>query len=108
MSCAKRALSVSRASRVGTASGIRGYCAYPHRDVEVADMPPPAHSPVRRQVCNALLMVRPTAFGYNAETAQTNRFQHAAGADAAAEVSARALAEFDAFAAALTSEGMPV
>lgn len=71
-------------------------------------MPPPAQSPIRRQVCNALLMVRPKAFGYNSETAQTNRFQHAAGADAAADVAARALAEFDAFAAALASEGIPV
>ncbi len=60
------------------------------------------------QVCNALLMVRPKAFGYNAETAQTNRFQHAAGAEATADVAARALAEFDAFAAALASEGIPV
>jgi hypothetical protein len=50
-------------------------------------------------------MVRPQAFGYNAETARTNRFQHAGES---ADVAARALAEFDAFAAGLASEGIPV
>lgn len=53
-------------------------------------------------------MVRPKAFGYNAETARTNRFQHAAEAEQASDVSARAVAEFDVFAAALASEGIPV
>ncbi len=53
-------------------------------------------------------MVRPKAFGYNAETARTNRFQHEAAMDGAADVAARALAEFEAFAAALASEGIPV
>lgn len=55
------------------------------------------------QVCSAILMVRPKAFGYNAETAQTNRFQKPGEAG---DVAARALAEFDAFAAALASEGI--
>jgi hypothetical protein len=57
------------------------------------------------QVCSALLMVRPKAFGYNAETAQTNRFQQPGSAG---DVAARAMAEFDAFAAALASEGITI
>jgi hypothetical protein len=50
-------------------------------------------------------MVRPKAFGFNAQTAASNRFQHAG---AGADVPSRALAEFDAFAAALASEGVRV
>jgi hypothetical protein len=50
-------------------------------------------------------MVRPKAFGYNAETAQTNRFQQPGGAG---DVATRAMAEFDAFAAALASEGITI
>jgi hypothetical protein len=53
-------------------------------------------------------MVRPKAFGYNAETARTNRFQHEIAGSDAAHVAQRALAEFDAFASVLTSEGIPV
>jgi hypothetical protein len=50
-------------------------------------------------------MVRPRHFGYNAQTAVTNRFQTAGGAP---DVAQRALKEFDAFAAALTGEGVDV
>jgi hypothetical protein len=50
-------------------------------------------------------MVRPKAFGYNAETAQTNRFQQPGGSG---DVAAQAMAEFDALAAALASEGVTV
>jgi len=57
------------------------------------------------QVSGAILMVRPKNFGYNAETAVTNRFQRA-GADA--EVALQARLEFDAFAAALAAEGVTV
>jgi hypothetical protein len=60
---------------------------------------------VPSQVCGAVLMVRPKHFGFNAETALTNRFQQAGGSPASA---AQALAEFDAFAAALAAEGVPV
>jgi hypothetical protein len=49
-------------------------------------------------------MVRPRAFGFNAETAASNRFQHPGTGD----VSAQARAEFDAFAGALVSEGVRV
>src|SRR5690349_21648397 len=62
------------------------------------------------QCAGAILMVRPKHFGYNAQTATTNRFQRP-GADtksAAADTAHRALAEFDAFAAALAAEGVAV
>ncbi len=49
-------------------------------------------------------MVRPKFFGFNAQTAVTNRFQ----SPAAADVSERAVREFDAFAAALRAEGVTV
>ena len=57
-----------------------------------------------RQIAGAILMVRPRHFGYNTQTAVTNRFQRPASAD----VAARALAEFDAFVAALKGEGVTV
>jgi hypothetical protein len=50
-------------------------------------------------------MVRPKAFGFNAQTASSNRFQQAGGG---ADVASLALAEFDAFAGALESEGVRV
>jgi hypothetical protein len=49
-------------------------------------------------------MVRPRHFGFNAQTAVTNRFQRPAGAD----VGERARREFDAFVAALQGEGVTV
>ncbi len=49
-------------------------------------------------------MVRPRHFGFNAQTAVTNRFQRPASAD----VAQRAQREFDAFVAALTGEGVTV
>jgi hypothetical protein len=52
-------------------------------------------------------MVRPRHFGFNAQTAVTNRFQ-SPGATAGVEVSQRALREFDAFVAALAGEGVTV
>jgi hypothetical protein len=57
------------------------------------------------QCAGAILMVRPKHFGYNAQTAGTNRFQHPGGA---ADLGQRALREFDAFAAALAAEGVSV
>ncbi|MEO8063927.1 MAG: arginine deiminase-related protein [Pseudomonadota bacterium] len=50
-------------------------------------------------------MVRPGHFGYNAETAGSNRFQTP---DGSSPVAPQALAEFDAFATALASEGVTV
>ena len=57
------------------------------------------------QCASAVLMVRPRHFGYNAQTAVTNRFQTAGGSP---DVAQRALKEFDAFAAALAGEGVDV
>jgi hypothetical protein len=58
-------------------------------------------------VASAVLMVRPKHFGYNAQTAVTNRFQ-SPGTASTAEVAQRALREFDGFVAALTGEGIEV
>lgn len=57
------------------------------------------------QCADAVLMVRPRHFGFNAETARTNRFQHPGGS---AHTAAQAQAEFDAFAQALAGEGVTV
>jgi hypothetical protein len=50
-------------------------------------------------------MVRPRHFGFNAETASSNRFQRPGGSE---HTAAQAQAEFDAFAAALAGEGVTV
>jgi hypothetical protein len=57
-----------------------------------------------------LCMVRPEAFGYNAETANTNRFQGTPDAATAFafDAAARARAEFDGTVAALRGEGLRV
>jgi hypothetical protein len=62
------------------------------------------------QCASAILMVRPKHFGYNTQTSGTNRFQRPGSHEksAAAEVSQKALREFDAFAAALSAEGVGV
>jgi hypothetical protein len=52
-------------------------------------------------------MIRPAAFGWNPETAGSNRFQQQ-GAGPAAAASAAAVAEFDAVAAALQAAGVEV
>jgi len=57
------------------------------------------------QCATAVLMVRPRHFGFNAETAHTNRFQTAGGTP---DTAAQAVAEFDAMAAALRGEGITV
>src|SRR4029079_17088796 len=62
------------------------------------------------QCASAILMVRPKHFGFNSQTAGTNRFQQAGTQDRGVsnEVAQRALREFDAFAAALSAEGVGV
>lgn len=62
------------------------------------------------QCASAILMVRPRHFGFNTQTAETNRFQQAGTQDRGVsnEVAQRALREFDAFAAALAAEGVGV
>ena len=61
----------------------------------------------RQQCAGAVLMVKPAAFGYNPETAVTNRLQRPSdGADP--QANARACAEFAALVRALESEGIAV
>jgi hypothetical protein len=60
---------------------------------------------VPSQCAEAVLMVRPKHFGFNAETALTNRFQQSGASE---HTAAQAQAEFDAFAAALSGEGVAV
>src|SRR5688572_27075721 len=60
------------------------------------------------QCASAVLMVRPKAFGFNAQTAVTNRFQSSQTPGSSPDVAQRALREFDAFVAALTGEGVTV
>lgn len=59
------------------------------------------------QCADAVLMVRPAAFDYNAETAASNRMQRPASL-ARGEAAARAQAEFDRVANALRGEGIRV
>lgn len=58
-----------------------------------------------RHAAGAVLMIRPRAFGANAETLATNAFQTPGGG---ATVAAAALREFDALAAALADAGVRV
>jgi hypothetical protein len=53
-------------------------------------------------------MIRPLAFGYNAETAKNNVFQHKPADDSVLSVSDQALKEFDAFVHLLEYEGIQV
>jgi hypothetical protein len=61
----------------------------------------------RQQCADAVLMVRPSAFAYNPETALTNTFQ-AAPQPLESDVRAAARQEFERLAQALTSEGVTV
>src|SRR5262249_25380785 len=67
---------------------------------------PTANSP-RQQCADAVLMVRPKAFGFNPETALTNTFQHPQG-DAIPDPADVACAEFERLVRALESEGVRV
>src|SRR6266853_3823961 len=60
------------------------------------------------QCADAVLMVRPDAFGYNPETAATNTFQRPQDLASAAGAVAAARAEFERLAQALGSEGISV
>src|SRR5579864_1033186 len=62
----------------------------------------------RQQCADAVLMVRPAAFGYNPETAGSNAFQKPAQGTPGPEVQAAARAEFDCLVRALVSEGVSV
>lgn len=56
-----------------------------------------------QQSANAVLLVRPAAFGFNAEAARSNVFSHASSDP---QYASRALAEFDALAGRLTDAGV--
>jgi hypothetical protein len=63
-------------------------------------------TPPEPQAAPAVLMIRPVRFAANAETAESNYFQHATGGGA--DVAARAAREFDALAVALAAAGVRV
>ena len=91
----------------GSKSGIGGLLCLPRpgcrsRPCRVGNSPDDAGA---AQCADAVLMVRPRHFGFNAETALTNRFQRPGGSE---HTAAQAQAEFDAFAAALAGEGVTV
>jgi hypothetical protein len=60
------------------------------------------------QCADAVLMVRPRAFGYNPEAAATNAFQHRPDPKTAAAAPEAARAEFEQLVRALRSEGVSV
>ncbi len=60
------------------------------------------------QVTSHVMMIRPAAFGYNAETAANNAFQNKPEADAAGKISTEAIREFDNFTQTLKREGIDV
>jgi len=61
----------------------------------------------RRQCAEAVMVIRPACFGYNPETAGTNKFQQLPAAAGGAEVAA-ARHEFDGLAGALRGDGVRV
>src|SRR5215469_3543952 len=61
----------------------------------------------RQQCADAVLMVRPKAFGFNPETALTNTFQHPQGNETP-DPAGVASAEFEQLVGALLSEGVSV
>jgi hypothetical protein len=63
---------------------------------------------VHPQCADAVLMVRPQAFGYNPETAGTNAFQKPYDPNDARDAAARARVEFERLANALAGEGVTV
>ncbi len=70
-------------------------------------MPHPDRLPAS-QLTNAVLLVRPAAFGFNPETAGTNAFQCAIGAESRVAIATRAQEEFDVFVAQLRAAGLRV
>ena len=63
---------------------------------------------VRKQTTRSILMVRPSNFGYNAETAVNNAFQNNKAGLTSAEVTQKAIEEFDAFVDLLKVHGVDV
>lgn len=71
-------------------------------------MSPAANIPSEPQSAGTVLMVRPASFGFNPQTAATNRFQQIPAATQHEESQARVLHEFDALAQALQGAGVSV
>ena len=61
-----------------------------------------------KQTTSHILMVRPSAFGYNEQTAESNAFQTNDQRLSREEVRKKAIAEFDGFVAALKEKGVDV
>ncbi len=59
-------------------------------------------------LCQQVMMVRPTLFGWNEETAASNRFQKASSDCSESEIQARALAEFESLRTALADAHIQV
>src|SRR5579872_962890 len=76
--------------------------------IESLGAPLGAGQTVRQQCASAVLMIRPSAFDYNPETAATNAFQKPADGRTVSSNQRQALAEFDGFVNALRSEGISV
>ncbi|HEU5442559.1 MAG TPA: arginine deiminase-related protein, partial [Steroidobacteraceae bacterium] len=72
-----------------------------------AARPPGAQCPTRRQCAEAGLLVRPASFGYNPETAASNKFQRQSAGAAEADAAA-GRHEFDGLAGALLGDGVRV
>ena len=66
-----------------------------------------ARGGARRQCAEAVMVVRPASFGYNPETADSNKMQRPPDADGGGEALI-ARKEHDGLIAALTSEGVSV
>ncbi|ANI89714.1 amidinotransferase [Arachidicoccus ginsenosidimutans] len=60
------------------------------------------------QTASFILMVRPAGFGYNAETADNNTFQHNETSISATNISKKAVEEFDAFVKLLREKNIDV
>lgn len=61
-----------------------------------------------RQITDTVLMISPTQFGFNAETAESNSFQNKSLAIAPEEIQNLALKEFQAFVGTLKTNGIEV
>jgi len=61
-----------------------------------------------RQACSTVLMIRPAAFGFNPETAETNAFQNPDAALTPEQIRERALQEFDGLVSALRDANVEV
>src|SRR5271169_2521852 len=71
-------------------------------------MPVPDQPGQEPQSATTVLMVRPAGFGFNAQTAASNAFQHAGRPGGAGEAQRLVQREFDALAQALERAGVEV